>query len=100
MQLLPHFMGPEFEKLSQNYLWDHLYQPEVVPTPFIELGNWWGTDAKKREAVEMDIVGFDEAALNGYFGECKWRNELVPVSVLEKLIERSRLFSYPQKHFY
>ncbi len=55
---------------------------------------------KKREAVEMDIVGFDEAALNGYFGECKWRNELVPVSVLEKLIERSRLFSYPQKHFY
>lgn len=100
MQLLPRFMGPEFEKLSQNYLWDHLYQPEVVPTPFIELGNWWGTDAKKREAVEMDIVGFDEAALNGYFGECKWRNELVPASVLEKLIERSRLFSYPQKHFY
>ena len=34
------------------------------------------------------------------FGECKWTNEKVDLAVLEKLIERSELFNYKNKHFY
>ena len=34
------------------------------------------------------------------FGECKWTNEKVDVSVLVKLIERSHLFNYHHTHLY
>ena len=34
------------------------------------------------------------------FGECKWTNEKVDLAVLEKLIERSNLFNYKNKHYY
>ncbi len=34
------------------------------------------------------------------FGECKWTNEKLTLLFLEKLIERSELFNYKNKHFY
>lgn len=49
---LPHFMGPEFEKLSQEYLWSKLFDPDLVPEPFVNLGNWWGPDPKEKKQVE------------------------------------------------
>ena len=34
------------------------------------------------------------------FGECKWTNEKVDLSVLETLVKRSKLFSYTNVHYY
>ena len=34
------------------------------------------------------------------FGECKWTNEKVDLSVLDSLIEKSQLFHYANKHYY
>ena len=34
------------------------------------------------------------------FGECKWTNEKADLGILEKLIERSELFSYNNVYFY
>ena len=34
------------------------------------------------------------------FAECKWTNEKVDLSVLEKLVELSNLFTYKNKHFF
>lgn len=34
------------------------------------------------------------------FAECKWTNEKVDIGVLDKLIERSSMFSYKRKYFY
>ena len=100
LKQLPHFMGPEFEKLSQEYLWSKLFDPELVPEPFVNLGNWWGPDPKEKKQVEMDIVGFDDQKLNGYFGECKWKNEPISADILETLIYRSSLFPSPKKNYY
>lgn len=97
---LPHFMGPEFEKLSQEYLWSKLFDPDLVPEPFVNLGNWWGPDPKEKKQVEMDIVGFDDQKMNGYFGECKWKNEPISADILETLIYRSSLFPTPKKNYY
>lgn len=100
LKQLPHFMGPEFEKLSQEYLWSKLFDPELVPEPFVNLGNWWGPDPKEKKQVEMDIVGFDDQKLNGYFGECKWKNEPISADILETLIYRSSPFPSPKKNYY
>lgn len=45
-------------------------------------------------------MGFDYEEKLSYFGECKWRNELVESSVLETLVYRADIFSYPSKELY
>lgn len=34
------------------------------------------------------------------FGECKWKNEPISKSILEKLIFNSGIFAYPRKYYY
>ena len=65
---------------------------------FRDLGRWWGTDPKTRTQEEIDILGTDQDS--ALFGECKWTNEKVDRGVLDSLLARSNLFSFPQKHFY
>ncbi|WP_236629317.1 MULTISPECIES: DUF234 domain-containing protein [Lactobacillus] len=98
-QGLSHFLGPSFEQLSQEYLWNHMMDKDIVPEYFRRLGYWWGNDKKKRESVEMDIVGIsvDNFAFSGL---CKWKNEPISKSVLETLVYRSSLFAYPKKYYY
>ena len=97
---LSDFMGPEFEKYSQDFMWSQDMNEKIVPNPFIHLGNWWGTDKRTHQQVELDVVGFSDDERDGYFGECKWKNEPIPRSVLEKLITNSEIFKYPLKHYY
>lgn len=97
---LPNFLGPSFEHLSQEFMWHHLMDKKIVPEPFRQLGYWWGTDPHEKAKVEMDVVGISIDNLAGFFGECKWKNEPVSRSVLEKLIYRSNLFNYPKKYYY
>ena len=97
---LSDFMGPEFEKYSQDFMWSQDMNEKIVPNPFIHLGNWWGTDKRTHQQVELDIVGFSDDERDGYFGECKWKNEPISRSVLKKLITNSEIFKYPIKHYY
>ena len=97
---LSDFMGPEFEKYSQDFMWSQDMNEKIVPNPFIHLGNWWGTDKRTHQQVELDIVGFSDDERDGYFGECKWKNEPISRSVLEKLITNSEIFKYPIKQYY
>lgn len=95
---LSDFLGPAFEKLSQDYLWNHY---DVEKTPFTALGNWWGTDNRTHRQVEIDVLAYsaDDSSF-GIFGECKWKNEPISRDILEKLIFNSNLFSYPVKYYY
>ena len=95
---LSEFMGPVFEEICKQYLWDLLLDGNCA-IEFTDLGRWWGTDPKTRKQAEIDIMGAadKEAAL---FAECKWTNEKVDLAVLETLIGRSELFHFSQKQFY
>ncbi|GAA2964099.1 hypothetical protein GCM10019995_18870 [Lactobacillus kefiranofaciens subsp. kefirgranum] len=95
---LSDFSGPDFEKLVQDYLWEHY---NVERMPFTKLGNWWGPDSRTHKQVELDVLGYsaDDASF-AVFGECKWRNEPISKQVLEKLIFNSNLFNYPKKYYY
>ena len=95
---LSDYMGSVFEEICKQYLWKILAAGNS-PIDFISLGRWWGTNSKKKEMAEIDIMGIDDnnAAL---FGECKWKNEKVDLQVLLTLVERSELFHFDKKYYY
>lgn len=47
-------MGLIFEKMCQDYL---LYYADKLPIELNEIGQWWGTDSKKKKQIQIDIVG-------------------------------------------
>ena len=95
---LSDYMGAVFEDISKQHLWNELLN-DNCPVNFTDIGRWWGTNKKTRQQEEIDIMGVQDKT-TVLFGECKWTNEKVDLAVLEKLIERSELFNYKNKHFY
>jgi hypothetical protein len=95
---LNNYMGAVFEEICKQYLWRLNYNGKVA-IAFTDLGRWWGNDPRHKSETEIDIMGSDgkDSAL---FGECKWTNEKVGTSILDTLMERSRLFNYGEKHLY
>ena len=95
---LSDYMGKVFEDICTQYLWKQLLD-EKCPIEFNSLGRWWGNDPKEKKQTEIDIMG-EQDKDTALFGECKWTNEKVDISVLETLVKRSKLFSYTNVHYY
>ena len=95
---LPDYMGKVFEEICKQYLWKLLLAGKS-PVEFTSLGRWWGNDPVHKCQVEIDIMG-EQDRTTALFGECKWTNESVGLSVLETLAERSMIFSYRKKHYF
>ena len=86
------YMGSVFERVCNQWL-SIKNSRGVLPIMFTSSGRWWGqnSNSPSHEQVEINIVARD--GNNYIFGECKWRNEKLGVSVLEKLREKSDIFS-------
>lgn len=92
---ISNYMGHVFEIICKEYL---LRQNALgrLPILFTEIGRWWGTDKKTREQVEIDLIAKDK---NDYLiCECKWRNEKLDNSVLEKVRKKADVFSNNREH--
>ena len=90
--MISHYMGAVFEDICAQYLWK-LRAEGKAPIEFIDIGRWWGNNAKQKSEAEIDIMGVDNNN-SVLFGECKWTNDKVDVGVLDTLVERSELFNY------
>ena len=95
---LSDHMGKVFEEICKQYLWKLLLNGEC-PVEFSSLGRWWGNDPREKRQTEIDILAEQDKS-TALFGECKWTNEKVDLSVLEKLVTRSELFSYSHIQYY
>ena len=95
---LDHYMGKVFEEICKQFLWKLLLEGKS-PVEFTSLGRWWGNDPIEKAQAEVDILG-EQDKMTALFGECKWTNEKIDLSVLETLIHRSRLFSYSKVHYF
>lgn len=95
---LSDYMGAIFEEICKQYLWEELLSGNAA-VAFHDLGRWWGTDARTRQQVEIDIMGTADRN-TALFGECKWTNAKVDLGVLETLAARGELFPYSNKHYY
>ncbi len=91
------YMGGIFEEVCKQYLWMLLIEGDC-PVGFGDIGRWWGTNPATRSQEEIDIMGSDKDS--AFFAECKWTNEHVDRSVLDTLVERSKLFHFKKKYYY
>lgn len=96
-QFLPDFMGLTFEKMCQDYL---LYYADDLPIDLSELGQWWGTDIKKKKQVQIDIVGTPVEGKEYIISSCKYRNERIGMDELELLREYAAVFGKGVKYHY
>ena len=93
---LDNYMGKIFEQICMSFLWKAKKDNKIS---FVDIGQWWGTNKTTRKEVEIDIMGkIDKDSI--LVCECKWSNELVPLSVYESLYEKSKLFHYKNKEYY
>lgn len=97
MPQLNDFMGQVLEEICKQYL----FLPQIYASLQFsvgEIGHWWGSNPKVRRQEEIDLMAVsDKKAL---FFECKWRREKADYSVMDTLLERGELFTYPEKYYY
>lgn len=95
---LSNYMGQAFEQICTQYL---IRENSKGSLPFVfgSIGRWWGNNPNKKRQEEIDILAIDED--NAIFGECKWKNELIGISVFYELVEKSKLFKqYKNKYYF
>lgn len=90
------YMGLVFEKVCMDYLNAKNAKGEL-PILYTSIGRWWGTNAATHGQEEIDLIAND--GKDYLFGECKWRNEKLDISVLKDLKAKSGGVQYEQKEF-
>ena len=76
------YMGLVFEKVCMDYLNAKNAKGEL-PILYTSIGRWWGTNAATHGQEEIDLIAND--GKDYLFGECKWRNEKLDISVLKTI---------------
>lgn len=94
---LNNYMGHVFEVMCMDFMLARNSAGEL-PILFTEIGRWWGADKRTQSQAEIDLVAQDGDSI--ILGECKWRNELLDLSVLEKLKSRTSLFNCDPNNAY
>jgi len=84
------YMGLVFEKVCADYLSAKNANGEL-PILFTSVGRWWGTNSATHGQEEIDLVAND--GKDYIFGECKWRNEKLDISVFRELKAKADIFS-------
>ena len=96
------FMGPIFEKICGQYLMKY---DSSLPINLNIVGRWWGTDPKRKKAIEIDLIG-EPVKANASCKEeyivasCKFRNRETSLKDLEDLKEYSEVFSSEAEFYY
>ena len=86
-------MGSVFEDMCRYYTL--LKGSEEEFGCFItETGKWWGSNPKKREQTDIDVVGIDRTAKKCVLGECKFKNEVIDKGIFEDLQSRNGLIDH------
>ena len=90
-------MGLVFEQMCREYL---LRYAEDLPIVLSDIGQWWGTDAKAKKEVQIDIVGAPAEGKEYIIGSCKYRNEAIGVDELELLKHYATVFGKGEQYHY
>lgn len=96
-QHLSDYMGLIFEKMCHDYL---LYYSDNLPIELSEVGQWWGTDPKKKKQIQIDIVGTPVNGKDYIIGSCKYRNEKIGVDELNLIRDYASVFGKGNNYHY
>lgn len=93
---LNDFLGSTFERICVDFL-KHKNKRMELPFIFERIGQWWGHNPIMKREEEIDILAISKD--NALLGECKWRNQLLDMRVINSLLEKSQALSYKNKHY-
>ena len=93
----PDYMGLIFEQMCREYL---LLYAEDVPVVLSDVGQWWGTDAKAKKDVQIDVVGAPVEGKEYLIGSCKYSDTPVGVDELELLKHYAQVFDKGDRYHY
>jgi len=93
------YIGKPFEEICFQYM-IHKNNNSELPFTFTHSGRWWGSNPKTKSQEEIDIVFSSPDNKSVIFAECKWRNDIKDVAVLNDLIEKSNLFKNCENKYY
>ncbi|HEY5561196.1 MAG TPA: ATP-binding protein [Clostridiaceae bacterium] len=94
---LSDYIGRIFEEICIQYM-IRRNKTLSLSIMFDMIGRWWGNNPIKKMQEEIDILA--KSGNMAIFGECKWRNELLGVSVLNSLIEKSGVLTQYEDKYY
>ena len=97
-QGIPAFMSKVFEDICRQWV-DQRNRAGKMPVRFVEVGRWWGYDLVTKTDTIIPIVAYSDDN-HAFFGDAIWSDEPTGVEALRSLEERSRLFRYPNRHFF
>ena len=81
---LHDYMGEIFEKMCRHYLLLNSFSSNMV-CPIMEVGKWNGTNQRKKEQTDIDVVGLNTVDKKAILGECKFKNSSVDKATLDAL---------------
>lgn len=96
-QHLSDYMGLTFEKMCQDYI---LYYSDNLPIELCNIGQWWGTDPKKKKQIQIDIVGTPVQGNDYIIGSCKYRNEKIGVDELNLIRDYASVLGKGNNYHY
>ena len=84
-------MGKIFEKMCHEYL-SMLSSRKTPGLPFkiLRIGRWWGANPITKSEEEIDIIGINDRLSSIVFCECKYRNELINIQILDTLVNKTK----------
>ncbi|MDE6055593.1 MAG: ATP-binding protein [Lachnospiraceae bacterium] len=89
---ISEYMGEVFEDMARYYTLKLGLCGEL--NCFVtSVGKWWGTNPRKHETTDIDIVGLDKQSKKAVLGECKYKNEPIDKKVYDALLEKNGLIS-------
>lgn len=89
---ISEYMGEVFEDMARYYTLN-VGLSGGLDCFVTSVGKWWGTNPRKQETTDIDVVGLDKTSRKAVLGECKFKNEVVDKKVYDALLERNGLIS-------
>lgn len=87
---LHDYMGEIFENMCRHYLLLNSFSKDM-PCPIMKVGKWHGTNQKKKEQTDIDVVGINKTEKKAILGECRFRNSPIDKATLDALLDRTNL---------
>ncbi|MCL2820840.1 MAG: ATP-binding protein [Oscillospiraceae bacterium] len=95
---IPSFMKKVFEDICRQWVHQRNLSGNM-PVRFVDVGRWWGYNLVTKTDTFIPIVAYSDDN-HAFFGDAIWSDEPTDVDSLRSLEERSRIFRYPNRHYY
>ena len=92
-------MGLVFEQMCRDWLMYDV-SPENLPIMLVDIGQWWGSSAKLKKEIRIDIVGVSGNSDEYIIGSCKFRNEKIGTDEFDLLKSYAEVFGKGSKYHY